>query len=372
MDKEAKVVENLLLSNRNDLSNHPTVVSLFCGAGGMDLGFLKAGFRVIWACDNNEWALRTFNHNFDCEAQNIDVRNITRDMIPNNPDVITGGFPCQGFSSAGKRRVYDPRNSLAWEMIRIIQEKRPKFFVGENVLGIRSMKHPEGGLVLDKIISDLTKIGYTVKAKLLDASKYGVPQRRKRIFIIGNRLKLEVLFPPLINRIVTLKDVIDDLPDPDSITGQKIKNHVYKPLSPSDFKIVQHVPPGGNWKDIPYKYLTKRLKKIKDNLKYYKSPAFYKRPEYNKPTGTVSATMNPTHCTAIHPFKNRRFTVRECARIQTFPDDFEFIGEITECYRQVGNAVPPKLGYEIAKVIKKQLVTLEPKIKSQVKLRQFI
>ncbi|MHA1440121.1 MAG: DNA cytosine methyltransferase [Promethearchaeota archaeon] len=337
-----------------------SIISLFCGAGGMDYGFKMAGFKTIWASDIDEVSLNTFSKNFDCITVNKDIRDLKADDIPDNPDVIIGGFPCQGFSSAGKRNICDKRNTLAWEMIKIIKAKKPKFIVGENVLGIRSMKNINGDLILDKIIGDLREIGYNADYKLLNARDFGVPQNRKRIFIIGNRLNLKIIFPKPThnkNNWVPLRKALKGLPNPDDINPEtyKIKNHEYKPLAPSDLKIVKFIPPGKNWKIVPYEKLTKRLKKIKDNLKFYKSPAFYKRPPIDKPSGTVSATMNPTHCTALHPFENRRFTVREAARIQSFPDDFEFIGTITQCYKQVGNAVPPKLAYEIAKIIKNQL-----------------
>jgi len=228
------------------------------------------------------------------------------------------------------------------------------------VLGIRSMKNVDGDLILDKIIGDLKKICYNVDYKLLNAKDYGVPQNRKRIFIIGNRLNLKVTFPkPTHNEKnwILLRIALENLPNPDEIDPKtyKVKNHEYTTLAPSDLKIVKYVPPGKNWKSVPYEKLTKRLKKIKDNLRFYKSPAFYKRPTIDKPSGTISATMNPTHCTALHPFENRRLTVREAARIQSFPDNFKFKGSITQCYRQVGNAVPPKLAYQIAKIIKNQL-----------------
>jgi len=357
------------------MNNNFSVASLFCGAGGMDLGFKMAGFDITWASDIDNFALKTYEENFKRATLEIDIKELCGDEIPDNIDVIIGGFPCQGFSSAGKRNIFDERNSLAMDMIRIIKKKKPKFIVGENVLGLRSMKHPKGGLVIDRIMDDIRDLGYRVEYKLLNARDYGVAQNRKRIFIIGNLLNLEVKFPkPSHNKSnwKTLGEAIADLPDPDSLDNSNfhIKNHKYRPLSPSDLQVVKFVPKGGNWKDVPYDDLPDRLKKIKDNLKFYKSPAFYKRPSLNAPTGTVSATMNPTHCCAIHPIKNRRFTVREAARIQSFPDTFEFIGNINQCYKQVGNAVPPRLAYAIAKVIKKQLILKNnpdsPKIRNKI------
>ncbi len=353
----------------------PTVVSLFCGAGGMDYGFKIAGFKTIWATDIDEITLKTFLKNLNSNIIKKDIRELSANEIPDNPDVIIGGFPCQGFSSAGKRNTCDVRNSLAWEMIRIINKKRPKFFVGENVLGIRSMKLPNGDLILDKLIKDIKEIGYNVEYRLLNAKDFGVPQDRKRIFLIGNRLNLPIKFPKPTHHKgnwKTLRSAIDSLPNPDKIdpSTYSIKNHEYKPLAPSDLAIVKYIPPGKNWKSVPYENLTNRLKKIKDNLKFYKSPAFYKRPLFDATTGTVSATMNPTHCTALHPIENRRFTVREAARIQSFPDDFVFIGSITQCYKQVGNAVPPKLAYHVARVIKNQLQ--EEKIQKKESISDFL
>ncbi len=375
MDQIKKKSLSKIYNAENDIKEF-TVVSLFSGAGGMDLGFSKARFKTIWASDIDEIALKTFFKHFKCKTIKRDIRELSPDEIPDDPDVIIGGFPCQGFSSAGKRNIFDERNSLAWEMIRIIKVKKPKFIVGENVLGIRSMKHPDGGLVIDRIIKDLNNIGYDSDYKVLNARDYGVAQSRKRIFIIGNRLNLPNFFPKPThnkNNWKTLGELLSDLPNPDlKDNNNDFKNHVHKPLSPSDLEIVKYILPGKNWKSVPYEKLNSRLKKIKDNIKFYKSPAFYKRPLFSEPTGTVSAQMNPTHCTALHPTENRRFTVREAARIQSFPDEFDFIGTISQCYKQVGNAVPPKLAYRIAKTIRSQLINFTELKSKNHKITHFL
>jgi len=347
-----------------------TAISLFSGIGGMDLGFLEAGFKVLHASDVEERTVNTYNRNLKCHPAIVqDIRELDATTLPANPTVILGGFPCQGFSSAGKRRIMDPRNSLAWEFIRVIRALRPEFIVGENVLGIRSMEHPEGGRVLDRIQADLENLGYKVRIELLNAGNYGVPQVRKRIFILG-ALHFNPLIPDDLQEIwrephpaVTLEQLLGWIPcnnksKPLAMAESTIAyplQHVYKPFSPSDMQIVQNIPPGGNWKSVPYDKLTPRLQKMWDNLKKHKSPAFYRRPDLTQVSGTISATMNPTHCMALHPVENRRYTVREAAYIQSFPDKFVFSENISQAYREIGNAVPPYLAKQLALLMLGQL-----------------
>jgi len=347
-----------------------TVISLFSGIGGMDLGFLEAGFRIFHASDVDQKTVDTYNLNFKIhKAIAQDIRELNSDSLPRAPTVILGGFPCQGFSSAGKRQIMDPRNSLAWEFIRIIKELRPEFIIGENVLGIRSMQHPDGGLVLDKIKEDLEALGYKIRIELLNAADFGVPQVRKRIFIIGS-LHYVPIFPGDLQEQtrephprITLKQLLawipsDNQPVPLSLsedTNAYPLQNVYKPFSPSDMQIIRHVPPGENWKSVPYALMTPRLQKMWDNIKKHKSPAFYRRPNLDQVSGTISATMNATHCMALHPVENRRYTVREAACIQSFPINFTFSSNLTQAYREIGNAVPPYLAKQFALVIASQL-----------------
>jgi len=174
-------------------SKKPTVISLFSGAGGMDLGFKQAGFETIWANDFDEDSTKTFKRNIG-DIVLGDIGAIQSKDIPNKPDIVLGGFPCQGFSIANsiRRSVDDSRNKLYKQMIRVIRDKKPKYFVAENVQGILSLGK---GMVMQKILHDFSKLGYQIDWKLLNAADYGVPQSRKRVFIIGNRLKKKNPFP---------------------------------------------------------------------------------------------------------------------------------------------------------------------------------
>lgn len=163
----------------------PNVVSLFSGAGGMDLGFIKAGYRVIWANDFQKDAVETYRKNLGNHIVHEDITQITRDQLPKEPvDIVLGGFPCQGFSVANtKRSMEDKRNFLYLELLRVVKELQPKFFVAENVKGLLSMQK---GKVLDMILKDFENLGYRVGYQVLNAAYFGVPQNRERVIIIGN------------------------------------------------------------------------------------------------------------------------------------------------------------------------------------------
>lgn len=191
--KERDIVE--LITDENEeyiVQNDPSkfkVVSLFSGAGGMDIGFINAGFEIIWANDFFEEAVKSYRKNIGKHIVNGDITKISSNQIPDGADVIIGGFPCQGFSIANiKRNMQDKRNFLYKEMLRIINDKKPKFFVAENVKGLLSM---EGGKVIEMIKADFEHLGYHVEARLLNAAEYGVPQSRERVVIIGNRIGIE-------------------------------------------------------------------------------------------------------------------------------------------------------------------------------------
>tara|TARA_B100000965_G_C19581038_1_gene753534 strand:- start:792 stop:2021 length:1230 start_codon:yes stop_codon:yes gene_type:complete len=173
--------------------NQPTVLSLFAGVGGMDLGFIEAGFKVVWANDFEKDCVETYKKNIGDHIVLGDIKKVKSKDLPKNPDVVIGGFPCQGFSvNNTKRSMEDERNHLYKEMLRIIKDTKPKYFVAENVKGILSL---EKGKVIEMIVNDFKKIGYKVDYKLLTAADYGVPQLRQRVFIVGNRINKEIEFP---------------------------------------------------------------------------------------------------------------------------------------------------------------------------------
>jgi len=394
----------------------PTVVGLFSGCGGLDLGFKQAGFDILWANDFDQDSVTTYKQNIGDHITLGDITKIPSKDIPSGFDVLLGGFPCQGFSIANsKRSMKDERNFLYLEMLRIIKDKKPKFFVAENVKGILSI---EKGAVIKMIVKDFEKLGYKVDYRLLTASDYGVPQHRQRVFIIGNRLGKENpypkithglkndLFNPKLEPFVSTKKAIGHLKNVrtrDKSFRHKnvtIFNHIAR-LNVSDkfwgrkhdvhqFDICDYLKKwregsgwstktidehfgyahtAGHWfrKDnnsgsIPNPDDWRELKKLlKFDSKYDKQVTELEEKtivfeqslrisNWEEPSDTITAT-GPE----IHPNKKRRLSVRECALLQTFPDDFVFHGAIGSMYKQIGNAVAVDLAYQVARLIKKNL-----------------
>ena len=319
------------------------VVSLFCGAGGMDLGFIKAGHKIVWANDNDLDSCETYEKNIGHKPVCYDIEKIDSSTIP-EADIVIGGFPCQGFSIANSyRHEKDERNKLYLELKRIIHEKNPKYFVAENVTGLCSIggyetkedKKKKTGRILKQILKELSECGekgYNVKFDILTASDFGVPQNRKRIIILGTRkdIKQELKHPEPThkNNKRTIQEAIGDLP--------KQSNEFSKNIA---FEKV---------KGFYNHYGTKHKVKINGHLGNRKI-------DWNKPSPTVTGRGGGTGGPVImpHPDLHRRMTVREYARIQEFPDDFIFYGAVSSQFRQIGNAVPWRLAYSIAKIIPK-------------------
>lgn len=289
------------------------IVSLFSGAGGFDLGMIRAGHEVVWANDFFHDACETYRKNIGDHIVCGDVTKVDFRSIP-NCDVIIGGFPCQGFSIANmKRKREDPRNVLYLEYLRALREKRPKFFLAENVRGILSL---DGGEVFKRIVQDFADTGYKVQHQLLNASHYGVPQNRYRVFIFGVREDLD--YVPEFNlqpthgkglkSYKTIGEALCGIPEPED--DHNLINHIY-----SKFKLKKNG------------YINHR------------------EVDPNKPAPTVTARGDTKGGAMInhHPNNHRRLSVRETAIIQTFPVDFEFVGNMTSTYMQIGNAVPPDL-----------------------------
>lgn len=411
-------------------------VGLFSGCGGLDLGFIKSGFDVIWANDFDKDAVNTYRKNIGPEITLGDISKINSDEIPNDFDVLLGGFPCQGFSVANnKRSMEDKRNFLYLEMLRIIQDKKPKFFVAENVKGILSLQKGE---VIQMIKNDFESLGYKVNYRLLKASDYGVPQNRERVIIIGNRLGLENPFPLIthgtgndlfnnaIKPYVNVKDIVADLKAVRTrdfsfkLNGKQIYNHIARTNVSDKFwgrkhnvnqheicdylkvwrkksgistkKIDAHfgyAHTAGHWfrKDnksgsIPKPEDWWELKKLLGfDDKYDKKVTEMEEKtivfeqslrinNWDTPSDTITAT-GPE----IHPNRKRRMSVRECARIQTFPDDFIFTGSLNSMYKQIGNAVPvllaEKIGKEIYNSLRKYELT-ESKTETDRRVREEV
>lgn len=394
----------------------PTVVGLFSGCGGLDLGFKQAGFDILWANDFDTDSVTTYRENIGDHVVLGDITQIPSKDIPSNFDVLLGGFPCQGFSVANiKRSTKDERNYLYLEMLRVLKDKKPKFFVAENVKGILSLGK---GSVMEMIVRDFKKIGYDVDYRLLTASDYGIPQHRQRVFIVGNRIGKKNPFPkithglkndlfnPKLEQYVSTKDAIGHLvkvrtrDKPFRHENVTIYNHVARTNVSDKFwgrkydvsqfdicdylkkwregsgwstkKIDEHfgyAHTAGHWfrKDnnsgsIPNPDDWRELKKLlKFDNTYDKQVTVLEEKtivfeqslrisNWEEPSDTITAT-GPE----IHPNKKRRISVRECAILQTFPNDFVFHGAIGSMYRQIGNAVPVELAFQIGKLIKKNL-----------------
>ncbi|MDK6804746.1 DNA (cytosine-5-)-methyltransferase [Aerococcus sp. UMB7834] len=355
---QTTLFDNVEVTNNQtklELNSSLDTISLFSGAGGLDLGLAKSGFNIIYANDNYAPAAENYAYNIG-PISTQDIQSIDAKELP-DADVVVGGFPCQPFSSAGNRRgTDDDRGNLYLDMIRIIAEKKPKVVIMENVRGLLSMKNKDKSLLIDSIVEMLANIepGYNVKYKLLKASNYGVPQNRYRVFIVAFRsdLNIDYKFPDpyfIPQHELTVGYAIN------LNTNTLNQNEVWE-LSPQSQHLVNFIPEGGSWKDVPYNELPDRLKKIRDNMKKYRSPNFYRRFARNEINGTITAAATPENSGILHPTENRRYSVREIARIQSFPDNYEFIGSsIPAKYKIIGNAVPPKLAKAVGDSVIKAL-----------------
>ena len=306
------------------------VVSLFSGAGGLDYGFLKANHQIVWANDNFTDAVKTYRKNIGDHIVNDDISRIASNEIPDH-DILIGGFPCQGFSVANsKRGEHDERNKLYLELLRVLIDKQPKFFVAENVKGILSL---EQGSVFKLIIKDFSDAGYRVKYKVLNAADYGVPQKRERVIILGVRNDLEIEL---------------DYPKPTHSENPDL--FVKRKLWLSIGEALKNIPDPDDYHNL-YNHTCSKFK-LKFNG-YLGNRAI----DPNKPAPTVTARGDEKGGVVVlhHPSNKRRMSVRELALTQSFPIDYIFEGNNSSAYRQIGNAVPPKLAFAIASIFPKEL-----------------
>jgi DNA (cytosine-5)-methyltransferase 1 len=328
------------------------LVSLFSGCGGVDLGFHFAGFRTLWANDINPDAAETFTKNLGNISVG-DIRNTPWPVPDRKVHVLAAGFPCQPFSNAGSRLgLEDDRGTLFYDALRAVKHFSPEVVLFENVRGILSFKLK--GVPLVKVIGDaLGKLGYDTAFKLVDASAHRVGQRRLRLIIIGarNGANPAAMFPSA--------HPDDGLAIGEMLSGLKKSSpnqNEIMPLNPQAVMLGKHVPEGGSWKNIPYEILPDRLKRLRDDIKRYRWPNFYRRFHRDEVAGTVTAAFKPENAAVWHPVHGGVLSVREVARIQSFPDWFEFKGKSVKArYQQIGNAVPPRLAYEFASTIAKVL-----------------
>jgi len=327
--------------------NKLTYIDLFCGAGGFSLGFIKEGFKNIFSVDIEKSFCQTYKKNFPnhCLIQE-DISKLSKEdilkLVKNSEvDVIIGGPPCQGFSIAGnigRKFIDDPRNRLFKEFVRVVDIVRPKYFVMENVA--RLYTHNKNKTRLE-IIEDFQKLGYSVECKILNSADYGVAQIRKRVIFIGSKVRKNILFPfPIVETYKNVKEAIDDLPKLNSGESSSIPNHKAMKHTDQMLEKMKFVKDGGDRNDIP-KYLRPKSGDIRKYIRY----------DSKKPAITITGDMRKV----FHYEQNRALSVRELARLQSFPDDFIFEGSSISAQQQVGNAVPPLMAQAIAKTIKKMI-----------------
>ena len=373
------------------ISNIPKAISLFAGAGGCSLGFKQAGFNVIYATDFNKAATETYKNNFpetraECrDISDIDFSKLLRELNvkPGEIDMLIGGPPCQGFSTAGPRFWDDPRNHLLKQYVRAIEIVQPKWFLMENVEGLLTSN---GGKYVVETVKAFIKLGYTIRLEKVYSHEYAVPQRRKRVIIIGNRLGIDFKFPSPTtyshgkiyrNSEITIRHAFIGLPKPaseriplkyesnfsDSWAGLlksktgNITEHFAQNLDEVQLERISNLKQGQTMKDLPEhlqhpSFKKRAARRVMDGTPTEKrggAPSGIKRLKIDEPSLTITAAAIREF---IHPLENRYITIRECARIQTFPDDFKFYGSTSEVIQQIGNAIPPLLARTFAEHIK--------------------
>jgi len=318
------------------------ILSLFSGAGGLDLGLVQAGHEIVWANDHDKDATETYRKNLGDHIVCSDIEYIKSSDLPES-DVVVGGFPCQGFSQANRLRdESDDRNKLYLEFLRIVNDKQPLYFLAENVRGILSLA---GGRAIEVIEEDFAAAGYRVKKQLFNMADFGVPQNRWRVIIAGTRMDLsenfDFVFPASTHTSpsraksaglkpwVTISEALRGIPEPDSDESSELINHVC-----SKYKVTNRNFTG------------------------------HRTTNPDKPSPTILARGNGKGgvCAIQHPLNHRRMSVRESALIQSFPIDFEFIGKLNSCYRQVGNALPSLFAVKLGLELKEQEKLLQGKV----------
>lgn len=339
MDVKVQETHNNFVEPQNNYS----VLELFAGAGGLAVGFENAGLKCVALNEIDKWACATLRKNRpEWKIYEGDIKTFDFSEYHNNIDVVAGGFPCQAFSYAGKKLgLNDARGTLFYEFARVIKEVNPPICIGENVRGLLSH---ENGKTLQGMISILDEIGYNVVPfQVLKAINYKVPQKRERLVLVGIRkdINIKYEYPKPYKNIYNLSDALKkgelfdcDVPESEGVKYPKRKK-----------EILDLVPPKGYWRDLSLEI-----------QKEFMGQSFYlgggktgmgRRIGWDEPCLTLTCSPAQKQTERCHPDETRPFTVREYARIQTFPDDWQFIGSIAQQYKQIGNAVPVNLGKEV-------------------------
>jgi len=330
--------------NVNDTTK-PTFIEVCAGAGGLSSGLIKAGFTPILLNDNNNDCCKTLRKNHpNANVVLGSMEDLDLSKYVGKVDLLTGGVPCQSFSQAGLRKgLEDPRGDLMFKFIDILYQIKPRVFMIENVKGL--LTHDDGKTI-KLIIDSLNRSGeYNICYKCIDSSKYNVPQRRERVFIIGvlKCIKKDFKFPEECKNIKVLKDVLQNVPESPHTNYSEEKKRLFK-----------MIPQGGCWINLP-EHLQREYLGNSYNSGGGKRGILY-RLSMDKPSLTLLCSPSQKQTERCHPLEERPLTIREYARIQTFDDDYEFVGSISSQYKQIGNAVPvelaSRLGKEILNVLK--------------------
>lgn len=331
------------ISNYVEPENHYTVLELFAGAGGLAIGLEKAGLKCVALNEIDKWACQTLRTNRPkWNVLEGDIKEFDFSSYHNKVDVVTGGFPCQAFSYAGKKLgLADARGTLFYEFARVVKEVNPPICIGENVRGLLSH---ENGKTLQGMISILDEIGYdVVPVQVLKAINFKVPQKRERLILVGIRKDIDVKYhyPKPHKKVYNLKDA---LKKGDLFNSDVPKSNGAK-YPKSKIDVLDLIPPKGYWRDLPL-----------DIQKEFMGGSFHlgggktgiaRRIGWDEPCLTLTCSPAQKQTERCHPEETRPFTVREYARIQTFPDDWEFAGSLAQQYKQIGNAVPVNLALEV-------------------------
>ena len=368
LDKEGVLTQAEASQKEKPMRDYK-VVELFAGAGGLALGLEKAGLSCLLLNEIDRHACNTLRNNRpNWDVIEGDVKEIDFKPYKNKADIVTGGFPCQAFSYAGKKLgLEDARGTLFYEFARAVKEIQPLICVGENVRGL--LNH-EGGKTLEGMVSILDEIGYkVVPPRILKAIFHRVPQKRERLLIVAVRkdAKIDFKFPNPHNEYYTLKDALKA----GSLFDTDVPASAGMAYTKRKAEIIDQVPPGGYWRDLP-----------EDLQKEYMLKSYYlgggktgmaRRMSWDEPCLTLTCSPAQKQTERCHPEETRPFTIREYARIQTFPDNWQFAGPITSQYKQIGNAVPvnmaEELGYSLVKALNSYYS--DKKIKISVKSKSF-
>lgn len=337
------LIEDKACSNIVEPDRNYTTIELFAGGGGLAIGLESAGLNCIALNEMDRWACQTLRRNR--RFWNVlegDIKNFDFTQYRDKVDVVTGGFPCQAFSYAGKRLGFtDARGTLFYEFARVVKEVNPLICIGENVKGLLSH---DGGRTIEGMISVMNEIGYNVlPPRILKATNYRVPQKRERVIIVGIRkdIKTQFQMPLPEHRVYNLADALKagELYDSDVPSSPGAK------YPPQKEEVLKLVPPKGYWRDLPIE-----IQKLYMGGSYYLGggkTGMARRIGWDEPCLTLTCSPAQKQTERCHPEETRPFTIREYARIQTFPDDWQFEGSIAQQYKQIGNAVPVNLAKEI-------------------------